>query len=133
MSSRILHRLCWMVTWGRVLVVTCLTTPRQLCSGGNAQLAQQRRLFLRGRVLPPRRLRLHQTRHPEMPRIVFRQPLHIGQRQRVPQLHGLRVAAHLHHLPRLRPIWPQPGIVNLMRKMVHLCSKERTIGGFVLS
>ena len=25
------------------------------------------------------------------------------------------------------------GIVNLMRKMVHLCSKERTIGGFVLS
>jgi hypothetical protein len=27
----------------------------------------------------------------------------------------------------------QTGIVNLMRKMVHLCSKERTIGGFVLS
>ena len=29
MGSRSLHRLRWMVPWGRVLAVTCLTTPRQ--------------------------------------------------------------------------------------------------------
>jgi len=29
MGSRSWHRLRWMVTWGRVLVVTCLTTPRE--------------------------------------------------------------------------------------------------------
>jgi hypothetical protein len=28
MGSRSWHRLRWMVTWGCVLVVTCLTTPR---------------------------------------------------------------------------------------------------------
>src|SRR5215831_13263039 len=27
---------------------------------------------------------------------------------------------------------PHAGIVNLMQKITHLCSKERTIGGFVL-
>ena len=98
-------RLCWMATWGRLLVMTCITTPpparaedrrlvspnpedrgqqlRRLAfgqprSGHNAQLAQQRRLLLGGRVLAPRRLRLHQACDPEMPCIVFRQPLRIG-------------------------------------------------------
>ncbi len=46
---------------------------------GHPQLAQQRRLFLRRRLLPPGCLGLHEARHPEMPRIVFRQPLRIGQ------------------------------------------------------
>ncbi len=42
---------------------------------GQPELAQQRRLFLRGRLLPPGCFRLHQPRYPQMPRIVFRQPL----------------------------------------------------------
>ncbi len=76
--------------------------------GRNAQLAQQCRLFLGGGLLAPERRRLHQTCHPEVARVVFRQPLGIGQRQRVAQPHGLRVAAHLHHLPGVRPIGSQP-------------------------
>ena len=83
MDSRSVPRRHWMVTWGCVLVVTGRITPRehtletgdglvpipedrgqQLCrlafgqprAGRNAQLTQQRYLFLRGRVLTPRRL-----------------------------------------------------------------------------
>ena len=81
-------------------------TFRQSRLGCHAQLAQQRRLFLRGWVLPPRRLHFDQPCHPQMPRIVFREPLGIGQWQGVAQLHGLRVAAYLHYLPRVRPIRP---------------------------
>ena len=36
------------------------------------EFVQQRRLFLRGGLLPPGCFRLHQARHPEMPGIVFR-------------------------------------------------------------
>src|SRR4029453_14351316 len=107
-----------MVTWGCVLVVTGLTTPREhtletgdwlvpipeyrgqqlrrLAFGqprpwGQPELAQQRRLFLRGRVLTPRRPPFDQPCPPQMPRIVFRQPLGIGQRQGVAQPQRLRV------------------------------------------
>src|SRR5437764_8036283 len=38
--------------------------------GRHAELAQECRLFLRGGVLAPGGLGLHQARHPEMPRIV---------------------------------------------------------------
>jgi hypothetical protein len=135
MGSRSLPRRRWMVTWGGGLVVTGRTTPRERAletgdglvpipedrgqqlrrlafgqprAGGDAQLAQQRRLFLRGRVLTPRRLHFDQPGHPQMPRIVFRQPLRIGQRQGVAQPQRLRLAAHLHHLPGVWPIRPQP-------------------------
>src|SRR5262249_14024027 len=70
--------------------------------GRNAELAQQCRLFLGGGLLTPERLCLHQTRHAEVARIVFRQPLGIGQRQCVTQPQRLRIAAHLHHLPGIR-------------------------------
>ena len=53
-------------------------TFRQSRLGCHAQLAQQRRLFLRGWVLALRGLRFDEARHPEMPRIVLRQPLRIG-------------------------------------------------------
>ena len=85
MDSRSVPRRHWMVTWGCVLVVTGRITPRQhtletgdglvpipedrgqqLCRlafgqprlGRNAELAQERRLFLGGGVLAPRGLRL---------------------------------------------------------------------------
>jgi len=91
MGSGSVPRRRWMVTWGGGLVVTGRTTPREraletgdglvpisedrgqqlrrLAFGqpdpcGQPEFAQERRLFLRGRLLAPGRFRLHQPRHP---------------------------------------------------------------------
>ena len=65
-------------------------------------------MFIHGGLLPPRRLGLAQPRYAEVPRIVFAQPLGIGQGLGVTQQQGYSLAAYLEDLPGVRPIGMEP-------------------------